>query len=454
MGRRVAGVPVVVSAASGSPVPTGRRVRAVVSGASGSPVPMGRRVAGVPVVVSAASGNPALTGRRVRAVVSGASGSPVPMGRREAGSAGGGERREWKPRTDGPPRGGSTGGGERRQWKPRTDGPPRGADRRGGPPRGGSAGGGRPAGPRGDRPQRVSDRPMPTERDLQRRAEKSLLPPEDARPRRLDREVRGAAVAVEGDRRCRRGAPRSPPASHGRASRAGRCTRVRRTERTRAQIAVVREAVGIAAATPGGWRERSMSRAPARPHVRRRGAIVARADANGRSDVRSGRLSWPRCKEAQTLDLRRAMRAAAGRRAVPAATSASSTRPYSCSRCRELEHPRVEPWLPRLRYAYADALIDADRAEDGRRWFALAAEADEDGETDAAERVLVMDGVVLEEAEPYSEDELAELAESGDDGAEDDPADVTDVGVEVTHNDEDLAAGEDDAGRDEEEASE
>lgn len=39
-------------------------------------------------------------------------------------------------------------------------------------------------------------------------------------------------------------------------------------------------------------------------------------------------------------------------------------------------------WLPRLRFAYADALQAAGRFDDARKWFALAEEADIDGELD------------------------------------------------------------------------
>jgi hypothetical protein len=63
----------------------------------------------------------------------------------------------------------------------------------------------------------------------------------------------------------------------------------------------------------------------------------------------------------------------------------------------ELDSDRPEPWLARLRYAYADGLVTAGRDDEARDWFALAAEVDESGETDAAERVLVMDGFVLED---------------------------------------------------------
>ena len=62
-----------------------------------------------------------------------------------------------------------------------------------------------------------------------------------------------------------------------------------------------------------------------------------------------------------------------------------------------------EPWVARLRYAYADALLTLGRADEAREWFARAAEVDEDAATDAAERLLVLDGVVLDD---HEEDEF------------------------------------------------
>lgn len=74
-----------------------------------------------------------------------------------------------------------------------------------------------------------------------------------------------------------------------------------------------------------------------------------------------------------------------------------------------LEGP-VREWTARLRYAYADALLDAGRADDARQWFARAAEVDTDGQTDAEDRLLELDGLVFQDLE----DDLAE----GDEGAE------------------------------------
>lgn len=64
---------------------------------------------------------------------------------------------------------------------------------------------------------------------------------------------------------------------------------------------------------------------------------------------------------------------------------------------------RTEPWLARLRYAYADLLLELGRPEEARTWFERAAVADLDGETDAAERLAQMDGVIFEEV--WDEDE-------------------------------------------------
>lgn len=53
----------------------------------------------------------------------------------------------------------------------------------------------------------------------------------------------------------------------------------------------------------------------------------------------------------------------------------------------ELRAPSQEPWVARLRYAYADALLAAGRTDEAKRWFEQAVEADTDGATDAAERL-------------------------------------------------------------------
>ncbi|WP_369070630.1 hypothetical protein [Kineococcus terrestris] len=63
------------------------------------------------------------------------------------------------------------------------------------------------------------------------------------------------------------------------------------------------------------------------------------------------------------------------------------------------------PWRARLWYAYADALLAVGRDAEGREWLERAAEADTEGETDAAERLEELDGLVFSEEE-FEDDEL------------------------------------------------
>lgn len=62
---------------------------------------------------------------------------------------------------------------------------------------------------------------------------------------------------------------------------------------------------------------------------------------------------------------------------------------------RELRSRSREPWVPRLRYAYADALLADGQTEAAREWFERAAGVDRDGHTDAAERVAELEGLIV-----------------------------------------------------------
>ena len=61
-------------------------------------------------------------------------------------------------------------------------------------------------------------------------------------------------------------------------------------------------------------------------------------------------------------------------------------------------------WQARLRYAYADALLAAGRGGEAREWFGRAAEVDPEGETDAVERLDELDGLTFEELEEVADD--------------------------------------------------
>lgn len=61
----------------------------------------------------------------------------------------------------------------------------------------------------------------------------------------------------------------------------------------------------------------------------------------------------------------------------------------------QLRSSARKPWSPRLAYAYADALLEAGDEAGAREWFARAADFDDDLETDAAERLAEIDGIVM-----------------------------------------------------------
>ncbi|UCM91700.1 hypothetical protein [Streptomyces marincola] len=74
----------------------------------------------------------------------------------------------------------------------------------------------------------------------------------------------------------------------------------------------------------------------------------------------------------------------------------------------ELASTAVHPWTPRLRYAYADALLAVGRSDEAREWFAKAADADHGGTTDAADRLAELDGVRFVDALDPDADEPEE----------------------------------------------
>lgn len=73
-----------------------------------------------------------------------------------------------------------------------------------------------------------------------------------------------------------------------------------------------------------------------------------------------------------------------------------------------------EDWVVRLRYAYADLLLQAGRTESAIEWFHRTAGIDSNAVTDAAERLLELEGVTV------SETESEEYVEPGE-GQEADP---------------------------------
>ncbi len=73
--------------------------------------------------------------------------------------------------------------------------------------------------------------------------------------------------------------------------------------------------------------------------------------------------------------------------------------------------------VARLRYAYAEALLQDGEAAEARRWFAAAAKLDPEQETDAALRVDEIDGLRIDFDEEGDEDEGEQTSarDAGDD---------------------------------------
>ncbi|MEY9864579.1 tetratricopeptide (TPR) repeat protein [Catenulispora sp. GAS73] len=112
----------------------------------------------------------------------------------------------------------------------------------------------------------------------------------------------------------------------------------------------------------------------------------------------------------------------------------------------DLTPAKIQPWTARLRYAYAEALLAAEREEEAREWFMRAADADSEGLTDAAERVDEMDGIAFDEFEDELDGEAGD-GEAGEVEAEDfeDDEDDEDEEFEDEDDDEDEDGEDDDA---------
>jgi tetratricopeptide (TPR) repeat protein len=82
---------------------------------------------------------------------------------------------------------------------------------------------------------------------------------------------------------------------------------------------------------------------------------------------------------------------------------------------RDLRSASHAPWAARLRYAYADALLAAGRTTDALEWFHRAAAVDSTSVTDAADRILELEGLAIidTEAEDEEEDESGSDPQNG-----------------------------------------
>jgi tetratricopeptide (TPR) repeat protein len=155
---------------------------------------------------------------------------------------------------------------------------------------------------------------------------------------------------------------------------------------TAGRIGVVREAVGVAAYHAGEWAEALAEFRAARRLTGDPAYLPVIADcerALGRPEraldvARSAEVA--RLPDEQRVEMR--IVEAGARRDLGELDAALLTLEAA-----GLDRSRVEPWSPRLWYAYADTLLAAGRTDEAYDWFAATVTIDEDGLTDASDRL-------------------------------------------------------------------
>ncbi|WBB70910.1 Replicase polyprotein 1ab [Micromonospora sp. WMMD812] len=178
--------------------------------------------------------------------------------------------------------------------------------------------------------------------------------------------------------------------------------------RLASRIAAVREAVGLAAYHAGEWQT---AIAELRTYHRMTGLqshLAVLADCERALGRPERAIDLFRGADRDALDPATAIElliVAAGARGDLGQKDAA----VAMLQVRELTSDATEAWTARLRYAYADALLAVGRREEAREWFSRAAEVDAEGDTDAAERLLELDGVIIEgdEEDEESAEEIA-----------------------------------------------
>lgn len=161
------------------------------------------------------------------------------------------------------------------------------------------------------------------------------------------------------------------------------------------RVGVVREAAGLAAYLNGEWADALSELRTARRVTGRPDHLHVMADCERALDRPERALAYaddpdvPRLEQENRVEL--VIVLAGARRDLDQAEAAVLLLQDPARRT-----TAKRPWAARLWYAYADALLAAGRPDEARDWFSRAAEIDDDGETDAAERLLEMDGVVLD----------------------------------------------------------
>ena len=224
-----------------------------------------------------------------------------------------------------------------------------------------------------------------------------------------------------------------------------------------ARVGVVRESVGIAAYRAGHWAEALAELRAARRLTGRSTYLPMMADSEralGRLDRALDLVTGPQAEEADRatrIELKIVESGIRRDQGLPGAAVVALQIP-------ELTDGRQRRGSARLYYAYADALLDAGRDDEAREWFARAAGADTQGETDADERFDELDQLAIEDLQDEDEDDdegdeddgLADYAGDLDDDPDADDLDADDLDIDDLDDEED--SGDDGPGDEDGEA--
>lgn len=189
------------------------------------------------------------------------------------------------------------------------------------------------------------------------------------------------------------------------------------------RVPSVREAVGLAAYRTGRYAEALAELRTVRRLTGSNEHLPVMADCERGLGRPERALEMLRSDQARTLDLAGRVElliVAAGARADLGEAEAA----VITLQVPELNTSRREPWVARLRSAYADALAAVGRDDEARQWLGRAAEADEDGETGAAERLAELEGFVFLDDE--LDDDVIEAVEEGSTESDSTEGDVGD----------------------------
>jgi tetratricopeptide (TPR) repeat protein len=154
-----------------------------------------------------------------------------------------------------------------------------------------------------------------------------------------------------------------------------------------ARVGVVREAAGLTAYFADEWAEALSELRAARRMMTGPGHLAIMADcerALGRPERAIDLAKDPSVKDLSQEDEIELRIVAAGARRDMGQLDAAVV----ALQGPDLDPGQRTPYSARLFYAYADNLAAAGRIEEAVKWFLNAAEADDEGETDAAERAF------------------------------------------------------------------